>query len=100
MFIAENGASYGDGPNASGAVHDLRRMDFLRSHLVILAHAIADGIPVEGYFHWSFLDNFEWAAGFSQRFGLIYTDYATRKRYSKDSAYLYQQIIAANSVSE
>jgi beta-glucosidase len=100
MFIAENGVSYGDGPDASGAVHDLRRMDFLRSHLVTLAHAIADGIPVEGYFHWSFLDNFEWAAGFSQRFGLIYTDYATRKRYPKDSAYLYQQIIAANSVSE
>jgi len=100
IFIAENGASYGDGPDAEGKVHDARRVAYLRSHLVSLAKAIEAGIPVEGYFAWSFMDNFEWAAGYSQRFGLVHVDYATQKRTPKDSAYFYQQVIAANAVEE
>ena len=99
MFIAENGASYGDGPDASGQIHDARRVAYLRRHLTSLARAIEDGIPVEGYFAWSFLDNFEWAAGYSQRFGLVYVDYATRQRLPKDRAYYYQQVIQANAVA-
>lgn len=100
LFIAENGASYADGPDANGAVHDARRIDYLHSHLVQLARAIAAGVPVEGYFHWSLLDNFEWSAGYSQRFGLVHVDFKTKKRTIKDSALYYKQVIAANAVEE
>ena len=100
MFIAENGASYNDGPDAGGRVRDERRIAYMRSHLVSLARAIEDGMPIEGYFAWSFLDNFEWAAGYSQRFGLVYVDYASKQRTPKDSAYFYQKVIAANAVEE
>ena len=100
MFIAENGAAYNDLPAADGHVHDLRRTSYLRRHWSVLAKAIADGIPIEGYFAWSLLDNFEWAVGYSQRFGLVYVDYATQKRTPKDSAYFYQKVIEQNAVEE
>jgi beta-glucosidase len=100
LFIAENGASYSDGPDATGAVHDTRRVIYLHDHLVQLARAIEAGIPVEGYFHWSLLDNFEWSEGYSQRFGLVHVDFDSpdKKRTIKDSALYYKQVIAANSV--
>jgi beta-glucosidase len=102
LFIAENGASYSDGPDATGAVHDTRRVIYLHDHLVQLARAIEAGIPVEGYFHWSLLDNFEWSEGYSQRFGLVHVDFDSpdKKRTIKDSALYYKQVIAANSVEE
>jgi beta-galactosidase len=100
MFIAENGASYPDGPDAGGTVHDVRRIDYLRSHLIQLERAIAAGLPIDGYFHWSLLDNFEWAGGYAERFGLVYVDFATRKRTVKDSCGFYKQVIAANAVEE
>lgn len=100
MFIAENGAAYHDGPSADGRVHDARRVSYLRRHFVQLATAIQAGIPVTGYFAWSLMDNFEWSVGYSQRFGIVYVDYATQQRIPKDSAYYYQQVIAANAVEE
>jgi len=100
MFIAENGAAYHDGPSADGRVHDARRVSYLRRHFVQLARAIQDGLPVTGYFAWSLMDNFEWSVGYSQRFGIVYVDYATQQRIPKDSAYYYQQVIAANAVEE
>ena len=100
LFIAENGASYADGPDAGGKIHDARRIAYLHSHLISLARAVEAGIPVEAYFHWSLLDNFEWSAGYSQRFGLVYVDFATEKRTIKDSGYSYRKVIADNSIEE
>lgn len=99
VIITENGCSYGDGPDAYGRVADQRRVDFLDGHLRELRTAIADGIDVRGYFHWSLTDNFEWAAGYEQRFGLVYVDYATQRRYPKDSFYWYRDLIAAQPSS-
>ncbi len=73
--ITESGCSYNDGPDASGAIHDSRRITYHREYLAALAQSIADGADVRGYHAWSLLDNFEWAEGFSQRFGLAYVDF-------------------------
>ena len=77
-----------------GRVHDPQRIDYTRRHLLALQQAIADGVDVSAYFHWSIMDNFEWADGYKERFGLIYIDYASQKRVLKDSAQWYKQIIA------
>jgi beta-glucosidase/6-phospho-beta-glucosidase/beta-galactosidase len=76
-------------------VHDPQRIDFLTRHLRELHRGIAEGVPVEGYFHWSALDNFEWADGYKERFGLIYVDYPTGQRIPKDSFHWYAKIIAS-----
>jgi beta-glucosidase len=76
-------------------VHDAQRVDFLTRHVRQLHRAVASGIPVEGYFHWSALDNFEWAEGYRERFGLIYVDYESGERIPKDSYHWYAQIIAS-----
>jgi len=70
-----------------GKVHDPQRIDFLRRYLLALRKANEDGVDVRGYFLWSIMDNFEWADGFSKRFGIIYVDYNTQERILKDSAY-------------
>jgi beta-glucosidase len=93
-MITENGISCRDGVSLDGKVHDFGRIDFIERHLVELARAAADGVPVLGYFHWSILDNFEWAHGYKHRFGLIHVDYQTQKRTLKDSAKFYQEVIA------
>ena len=77
-------------------MHDPQRIDFTARYLLALRHAIEDGVPIGGYFHWSTMDNFEWAVGYQQRFGLIHVDYATQKRTPKDSAYWYRDVIATN----
>lgn len=100
MYITENGAAYSDGPSADGAVHDERRISYLRRYLASLARAVRDGLPVKGYFCWSLLDNYEWAHGYSQRFGIVHVDYATQKRTIKDSGWFYKQVIAENCVEE
>jgi beta-glucosidase len=94
IFITENGLSCRDWPSLDGRVHDAQRVDFLTRHLRQLHRAVASGVPVEGYFHWSALDNFEWAEGYKERFGLIYVDYATGERIPKDSYHWYSKIIA------
>lgn len=98
IFITENGASYSDGPDSTGKIHDVRRIAYLKGHFGAIAKAIREGVPVAGYYVWSLMDNFEWAFGYTQRFGLIYIDYATYRRYPKDSAYWYKQVIDANGL--
>lgn len=94
IVITENGCSYSDGPDASGRVRDTRRIDYLAGHLEALRAAIDQGVDVRGYFQWSIMDNFEWAAGYEQRFGLVHVDYETQERMPKDSFSWYADHIA------
>jgi beta-glucosidase len=96
VFITENGLSVRDQLYLDGAVHDAQRVDYLQRVLIRLADAVRDGVPVRGYFHWSFLDNFEWADGYKQRFGLVYVDFTDQRRIPKDSFAYYQKVIASN----
>ena len=86
LVISENGASFRDAPSPEGSVRDPARVSFLERCLAQLERAVDDGIPVRGYFHWSFTDNFEWSDGYDERFGLVYVDYKTQKRIPKESA--------------
>ncbi|MGC8781881.1 MAG: glycoside hydrolase family 1 protein, partial [Anaerolineae bacterium] len=99
IYITENGCSGMDWVALDGQVHDPQRIDFTHRYLRELGRAIADGVDVRGYFHWSVMDNFEWAEGYKHRFGLIYVDYATQKRILKDSAYWYRDVIASNGAN-
>jgi beta-glucosidase len=92
VYILENGAAFPDRVDADGRVHDRARIDFLRHYLGAVQDSIAAGVPVKGYFVWSLLDNFEWAFGYSRRFGLVYVDYATEARIPKDSFYFYRAL--------
>jgi len=94
LFVAENGAAFGDVRTHDGAIHDLERIRYLDAYLAEVAAAMADGVPVRGYFVWSLLDNFEWAEGYSKRFGLVFVDYPTLERIPKDSFYWYRDLIA------
>jgi beta-glucosidase len=97
--ITENGAACNVLPDARGEIHDSARIDYLRSHLTELARAIRDGVPVRAYHCWSLLDNFEWAEGYSQRFGITYVDFAHgQRRTIKDSGHWYSKVAAANRV--
>jgi beta-glucosidase len=96
IVVTENGMSNIDWVALDGRVHDPQRIDFTRRHLLALERAIAAGVDVSAYFHWSIMDNFEWAEGFKERFGLIYVDYSNQKRVLKDSARWYKQVIATN----
>jgi beta-glucosidase len=97
IFVTENGASWSDGPGPDGRVRDERRRAFVREHLRAARRAIAAGVPLAGYFLWSFLDNFEWERGYSQRFGIVWVDYDTQRRIPKDSALWYRRVIESNS---
>lgn len=96
MMISENGLSCNDIVYLDGQVHDPKRIDFLHRYLTELSKAIAEGAPVTGYMQWSFLDNFEWGAGYDERFGLVYVDYDTLSRIPKDSARWYAKVIETN----
>ena len=98
IYITENGCSSSDVPAADGLVYDTDRVMYLRNYLSQLQRAAADGVPVKGYFLWSLMDNFEWADGYTNRFGLHYVDYATQKRTPKLSAQFYKEVIAQNAV--
>jgi beta-glucosidase len=100
IYVTENGAAYGDRPSGDGRVHDTRRVAFLEGHLRAVHRAIAAGVPVAGYFHWSLLDNFEWGHGFTKRFGLIDVDHATQRRTPKDSAKFYRDAATANAIPD
>jgi beta-glucosidase len=99
VYITENGSSWYDYVTADGRIHDRERIEYLRGHLAAIHEAIADGVPVKGYFAWSLLDNYEWAEGYAKRFGLAYVDFATQQRILKDSGEFYASVIAANAVS-
>ena len=86
MVITENGIAYDDPIGHDGAITDDRRIGYLHDHLAAVADAIADGVDVRGYLVWSLLDNFEWAEGYGQRFGIVHVDYTTQQRTPKDSA--------------
>lgn len=96
VIISENGMSNNDWVSLDGKVHDPQRVDFLKRYLLELKHACADGIDVRGYFLWSIMDNFEWTAGFRERFGIIYIDYQTQKRIPKDAAFWFKKVIASH----
>jgi beta-glucosidase len=96
VIVTENGISLADWVSLDGQVHDPQRIDFLHRYLAGLQHGIADGADVRGYFQWSILDNFEWAEGYKQRFGLVHVDYQTQRRTLKDSASWYRNCIASN----
>lgn len=98
LYLTENGVSYADGPDAEGRVRDQRRIDFLAAHFAAAHRAIQGGVPLAGYFVWSLLDNFEWAHGYRQRFGLVWVDFATQQRLPKDSALWYRDVIARNGL--
>ena len=85
--------------DADGRVQDASRIQYTREYLRALRRAVRDGVDVRGYFHWSLLDNFEWAEGYKQRFGLIHVDYPTQKRTPKDSARWYAEVIRTNGAS-
>lgn len=97
IYVTENGAAYLDRLE-NGRVHDPRRIAYLHAHFLQAHRAIEAGIPLRGYFVWSLMDNFEWAYGYSRRFGLYYVDYETLERVPKDSALWYRDIIAKNGV--
>ena len=95
MIVTENGTGYaGDDELVGGEVHDARRTDYLVRHVAALGEAIRQGADVQGYFHWSSHDNFEWISGYGRRFGLIYVDFATQRRIPKRSAGMYRALIA------
>ncbi len=97
--ITENGAAYNMGPNAEGRIPDAPRIAYLQSHLRAMARAIQDGVPLRAYHCWSLLDNFEWARGYSMRFGLVNIDYENeQKRTIKDSGYWYAEVAKGNRV--
>ncbi|MCP5100335.1 MAG: beta-glucosidase [Chloroflexi bacterium] len=96
LYITENGAATNDHVAADGHVHDEQRLSYLKRHFAQANRAIQEGVPLKGYFVWSLLDNFEWAFGYSKRFGLIHVDYETQKRTLKNSALWYQNVIKQN----
>jgi beta-glucosidase len=99
IYVTENGAAFGDVRGHDGRVRDPERIAYLSAYLDAVARAIADGVPVQGYFVWSLLDNFEWNFGYSRRFGLVYVDYPTLERVPKDSFHWYRDLIAAHRAS-
>jgi beta-glucosidase len=99
-YITENGAAYRDQLRPDGRVDDPERIAYLREHFKAAAQAIAEGVPLKGYFVWSLLDNFEWALGYTRRFGIVYVDYPTEQRIPKASAHWYGKVIDGNAVTE
>jgi beta-glucosidase len=98
LEITENGCSYLDGPDDHGRVPDDRRIQFMRVYLQALGAAMLHSVPVRAYHHWSLLDNFEWAEGYAQRFGLTYVDFRTQKRTIKDSGLWYAKLASDGSL--
>jgi beta-glucosidase len=94
LYITENGAAFKDQWNGKDQVKDPRRIEYLREYIRGVAHAIKQGAPIHGYFVWSLLDNFEWAEGYSKRFGIVYVDYQTQRRIVKNSGHWYADLIA------
>jgi beta-glucosidase len=95
VYITENGCSQHDTVRQDGSVDDQGRISYLDGHIRAVRDAMAAGVDVRGYFEWTFTDNFEWSEGFSQRFGLVYTDFATQRRIPKASFGWYRDLIAA-----
>jgi beta-glucosidase len=98
LFVSENGCGYPDKIDADGCVEDFARIQYLRSHLRMVHRAVTEGLPVRGYHLWSLLDNFEWAYGYSKRFGMVHVNYETFQRTPKLSARWMRQVIEDNGL--
>lgn len=96
LYITENGVSGQDWISLDGCVHDPQRIDFTHRYLRQLRRAAEEGVDLGGYFHWTFMDNFEWSTGYQNRFGLVYVDFASQNRILKDSARWYRDMIRTN----
>lgn len=96
IIITENGMACHDAVSLDGKVHDPNRTDYLHRYLSELKRAADSGTEIDGYYVWSLTDNFEWAKGYSERFGLVYVDYATQRRVIKDSAEFIKNVISTN----
>lgn len=96
MYVTENGASYADPPDSTGRINDVRRLRYFQTHLAECHRAIEAGVPLAGYFAWSLMDNFEWAKGYLQRFGLVWVDFDSQQRTVKESGHWYTNVIAHN----
>jgi len=92
LYVTENGAAYPDSPDENGYVDDQDRIAYVRSHLGAVHDAIEAGADVRGYFLWSLIDNYEWAFGYSKRFGMVRVDYESGTRIPKASAEWYAQV--------
>ena len=99
LEVTENGCSYADAPDERGRVPDARRIAYVREHLLAVGRALADGVDVRGYHHWTLMDNFEWAEGHTQRFGLAYVDFRSLERTVKDSGLWYAAVAASGVVA-
>ncbi|HUX38503.1 MAG TPA: GH1 family beta-glucosidase [Rectinemataceae bacterium] len=96
LVVTENGYASRDEPDASGRVADRGRIDYLRGHIGSCEEALVAGIPLKGYFEWSLMDNFEWAWGYSKRFGIVHVDFRSQERRPKDSYYWYRDVVAGH----
>jgi beta-glucosidase len=94
IMVTESGCAYNDAPDENGVVDDQKRIDYYASHLEAVSTAIQRGVDVRGYYAWSLMDNFEWAEGYTQRFGLVHVDFETQERTPKRSFDWYADLIA------
>jgi beta-glucosidase len=94
LYVTENGAAYPDEPTAAGTIEDPERQAYLAQHIDVCRQVISEGLPLRGYFIWTLMDNFEWAFGFSRRFGLVYVDYATQARTIKTSGHWLKEFLS------
>ena len=97
LIVTENGMAWDD-HIIEGEVRDLERIDYFSTHLKMVEKALSRGIDISGYFAWSLMDNFEWAEGFTKRFGLVYVDYATQKRTLKNSGKHFRELLSHSSL--
>ncbi|MGV8983365.1 GH1 family beta-glucosidase [Clostridium sp.] len=98
LYITENGAAFDDKVTKDNKVHDIERINFIKAHLKVIQRFIEEGGNLKGYYLWSFMDNFEWAFGYSKRFGMVYVNYDTQERIMKDSALWYKEVIKSRSL--
>ncbi len=98
LYVTENGAAYRDEPDASGAVRDFDRIAYYRGHIAACRDALAHSVPLRGYFAWTLMDNFEWAWGYSRKFGLVRVDERTGERKPKASFYYYRDVVAGQGL--
>ncbi|HEY5586528.1 MAG TPA: GH1 family beta-glucosidase [Ruminiclostridium sp.] len=98
LFVAENGATFKDVIDRNGNIEDVQRLDYLHRHFAQAHRAIEAGVNLAGYYVWSLMDNFEWAQGFSKRFGIVYTDFKTQQRIIKKSGHWFKEVINNNGI--
>lgn len=98
IYITENGAAFEDKITEYNEIHDIERINFIKTHLEVIQRFIEGGGNLKGYYLWSFMDNFEWAYGYSKRFGMVYVNYDTQERIMKDSALWYKKVIKTRTL--